>query len=172
MGGAFTGGRDGPSTLPIPPHAIDWVQTDFEGDKAMKVIRSANRKTNRGAATTFTGVVFSDEVVAGTAPSRMRASVVSFTPGARTAWHSHPVGQTLFCLSGAGRVQRDGEQVQEIRAGDTVIIPPNVRHWHGAAPDKLFSHLAMSEQNDKGEGTAWFEHVSEEAYNAAPAPVT
>jgi quercetin dioxygenase-like cupin family protein len=115
--------------------------------------------------------VFSDEVVVGTAPSRMRGSVVSFTPGARTAWHSHPVGQTLFCLSGAGRVQREGEQVQEIRAGDTVIIPPDVRHWHGAAPDKLFSHLAMSELNDKGEGTAWFEHVSDADYNAAPAPV-
>ncbi len=80
-------------------------------------------------------------------------------------------GQTLFCLSGAGRVQREGEQVQEIRPGDTVIIPPDVRHWHGAAPDKLFSHLAMSELNDKGEGTAWFEHVSDEDYNATPAPM-
>ena len=99
-------------------------------------------------------------------------SIVSFTPGARTAWHNHPVGQTLFGLSGAGRVQRDGEQVQEIRAGDTVIIPPNVRHLHGSAPGKLFSHLAMSELNDKGEGTAWFEHVSDADYNAAPAPVT
>jgi len=138
----------------------------------MQVIRSANRKTGRGPATNFTGTVFSDEVVTPTSPSRMRASVVSFTPGARTAWHSHPVGQTLFCLSGAGRVQREGEQVQEIRAGDTVIIPPNVRHWHGAAPDKLFAHLAMSEQSENGEGTAWFEHVSEADYNAAPMSVT
>lgn len=138
----------------------------------MKVIRSANRKTNVAPASNFTGTVLSDEVVAGTAPSRMRASVVTFTPGGRTAWHAHPVGQTLFCLSGAGRVQREGEQVQEIRAGDTVIIPPNVRHWHGSAPGKLFSHLAMSELNDKGEGTAWFEHVSDADYNAAPAPVT
>jgi quercetin dioxygenase-like cupin family protein len=113
--------------------------------------------------------MFSDEVVVGQAPSRMRGSVVSFTPGARTAWHSHPVGQTLFCLSGAGRVQREGEPLQEIRPGDTVVIPPDVRHWHGAAPDKLFSHLAMSELNDKGEGTAWFEHVSDETYNAPPA---
>jgi quercetin dioxygenase-like cupin family protein len=101
----------------------------------------------------------------------MRASVVTFTPGARTAWHSHPVGQTLFCLSGAGRVQKEGEPVQEIRAGDTVIIPPDIRHWHGSAPGKLFSHLAMSELNHKGEGTAWFEHVSDADYNAAPAPV-
>ncbi len=138
----------------------------------MKVIRSANRKTNLAPSSNFTGTVFSDEVVVGTVPSRMRASVVTFAPGARTAWHSHPVGQTLFCLSGAGRVQRDGEQVQEIRAGDTVIIPPHVRHWHGSAPGKLFSHLAMSELNDKGEGTAWFEHVSDADYNAAPAPVS
>ena len=137
----------------------------------MKVIRSSARKTTLAPASNFTGTVFSDEVVAGTPPSRMRASVVSFTPGARTAWHSHPVGQTLFCLSGAGRVQREGEKVQEIRAGDTVIIPPDVRHWHGAAPDKLFSHLAMSELNDKGEGTQWFEHVSDGDYNAVPAAV-
>lgn len=138
----------------------------------MKVIRSASRKTSVAPSSHFTGTVFSDEVVVGNAPSRMRASVVSFTPGARTAWHSHPVGQTRFCLSGAGRVQREGEQVQEIRAGDTVIIPPNVRHWHGSAPGKLFSHLAMSELNDKGEGTAWFEPVSDADYHAAPAPVT
>jgi quercetin dioxygenase-like cupin family protein len=138
----------------------------------MQVIRSSNRKTNRQPASNFTGVVFSDEVVVGSGPSRMRASVVTFTPGGRTAWHAHPVGQTLFCLSGAGRVQREGEPLQEIRAGDTVIIPPNVRHWHGAAPDKLFAHLAMSENGEGGQGTSWFEQVSEEDYNAAPAPVT
>lgn len=138
----------------------------------MKVIRSANRTTRTAPASNFTGTVLNDEVVVGTAPSRMRASVVTFTPGARTAWHSHPVGQTLYCLSGAGRVQREGEQVQEIRAGDTVIIPPNTRHWHGSAPGKLFSHLAMSELNDKGEGTSWFEHVSDADYSAPPAPMT
>jgi quercetin dioxygenase-like cupin family protein len=137
----------------------------------MKVIRSANRTTKIAPASNFTGTVLNDEVVVGVAPSRMRASVVTFTPGARTAWHSHPVGQTLFCLSGAGRVQREGEQVQEIRAGDTVIIPPNTRHWHGSAPGKLFSHLAMSELNDKGEGTSWFEHVSDADYSAQPAPM-
>jgi quercetin dioxygenase-like cupin family protein len=138
----------------------------------LKVLRASNRKTNVQPPANFTGVVFSDEVVAGTAPSRMRASVVSFTPGGRTHWHSHPVGQTLYCLSGAGRIQREGEPVWEIRAGDTVIIPPNVRHWHGSAPDKLFSHLAMSEQTDTGQGTAWFEPVSDADYTAATAPVT
>jgi quercetin dioxygenase-like cupin family protein len=138
----------------------------------MKVIRAGKRPTKQAPAANFTGTVFSDEVVVGVAPSRMRGSVVSFTPGARTAWHSHPVGQTLFCLSGAGRVQREGETVQELRPGDVVIIPPDVRHWHGAAPDRLFSHLAMSELNDRGEGTAWFEYVSDADYNADPAPVS
>jgi quercetin dioxygenase-like cupin family protein len=137
----------------------------------MKIHRSSARATRIAPASNFTGTVLNDEVVTGAPPSRMRASVVTFTPGARTAWHSHPVGQTLFCLSGAGRVQKEGEPVQEIRAGDTVIIPPDIRHWHGSAPGKLFSHLAMSELNHKGEGTAWFEHVSDADYNAAPAPV-
>ena len=138
----------------------------------MTVLRASNRPTKRQPASNFTGEVFSDEIVTGKTPSRMRASVVSFTPGARTAWHSHPVGQTLYCLSGAGRVQFEGQQVQELRPGDTVMIPPNTRHWHGAAPDKLFAHLAMSELSDTGEGTAWFEQVSDADYTKAPAPVT
>lgn len=138
----------------------------------MTVLRASNRPTKLQPAANFTGTVFSDEIVQGKAPSRMRASVVSFTPGGRTAWHSHPVGQTLYCLSGAGRVQFEGQQVQELRPGDTVVIPPNTRHWHGAAPDKLFAHLAMSETTDTGEGTAWFEKVSDEDYSRAPAPIT
>lgn len=137
----------------------------------MTVLRASARATKQAPASSFTGTVFSDEVVAGKPPSRMRASVVSFTPGARTAWHSHPVGQTLYCLSGVGRVQFDGQPVQALNPGDTVLIPPDTRHWHGAAPDRLFSHLAMSELNDKGEGTAWFEHVSDAEYGKPPAPV-
>lgn len=138
----------------------------------MTVLRASNRPTKLQPAANFTGTVFSDEIVQGKNPSRMRASVVSFTPGGRTAWHSHPVGQTLYCLSGAGRVQFEGQQVQELRPGDTVVIPPNTRHWHGAAPDKLFAHLAMSETTDTGEGTAWFEQVTDADYGKAPAPVT
>ena len=138
----------------------------------MQVIRQSARATKTQPAANFTGTVFADEVLVGVAPSRMRATLVSFTPGARTAWHTHPVGQTLYCMSGAGRVQKAGEQVQEIRPGDTVIIPPDVRHWHGAAPDKLFAHLAMSEISDTGEGTVWLEHVSDADYNARPAAMT
>jgi quercetin dioxygenase-like cupin family protein len=137
----------------------------------MKVVRANTRVTKAAPASNFSGTVYQDEVVVGVAPSRMRASVVSFTPGARTAWHTHPVGQTLYCLSGVGRVQREGEPVQELHPGDTVLIPPDVRHWHGAAPDRLFAHLAMSENSDKGEGTAWFEKVSDADYNKPPAAI-
>ena len=131
----------------------------------MAVLRASSRKTNVQPATNFTGVVFSDEIVAGKAPSRMRASVVSFTPGGRTAWHSHPVGQTLYCLSGAGRIQFEGQQVQEIRAGDTVIIPPNTRHWHGAAPEHTMVHVAMHETDGDGFEVTWLEQVTDAEYN-------
>jgi quercetin dioxygenase-like cupin family protein len=136
---------------------------------AMKIVRAADRATKPAPASNFTRVVFQDEVVAGVPPSRLRASVVSFTPGARTAWHAHPVGQTLYCLSGIGRVQREGEPVQALHPGDTVLIPPDLRHWHGAAPDRLFAHLAISENGENGEGTAWFEPVAEADYAARPA---
>jgi quercetin dioxygenase-like cupin family protein len=102
----------------------------------MTVVRASARATRRGAI--------------GHAPSRMRATVVSFTPGARTGWHSHPVGQTLYCLSGVGRICiGKGSRPQAIYPGDTVMIPPDAMHWHGAAPDRLFAHLAMSENGDK-----------------------
>jgi quercetin dioxygenase-like cupin family protein len=135
----------------------------------MKVVRAAARATRQAPAANFTGVVYQDEVVVGEAPSRLRGSVVSFTPGGRTHWHAHPVGQTLYCLSGVGRVQREGEPVQALHPGDTVLIPPGVRHWHGAAPDRIFAHLAISENGPKGEGTDWFEAVSEADYRASPA---
>ena len=98
------------------------------------VIRAGARNTRRGAAETFTGVVFQDPVITAEAPSRLGGSVVTFTPGARTAWHSHPVGQTLFCLSGVGRICFKGEKPQVLNPGDTVNIPPDTMHWHGACP--------------------------------------
>jgi len=135
----------------------------------MKILRANARATRQAPATSFTGVVYADEVVVGEKPSRMRATRVSFTPGARTNWHTHPVGQVLYVLSGIGRYQEEGEGVAELRPGDTVIIAPDKRHWHGAAPDCLFSHLAMSENNDKGEGTTWLEPVSDADYAKKPA---
>jgi quercetin dioxygenase-like cupin family protein len=137
----------------------------------MDIKRANARPTTLAAADNFTGEVWQDPVIVGSAPSRMRATNVSFMPGARTAWHSHPVGQTLYCVTGIGRVQLEGEAVQELHPGDTAVIPPDTRHWHGAAPNRLFIHLAMSETSDSGAGTDWFEHVSDDDYGKAPAPV-
>ena len=137
----------------------------------MEIQRANSRPTKLAPASSFTGQVWQDPVLVGEEPSRMRATNVSFMPGARTAWHAHPVGQTLYCVTGIGRVQLEGEAVQELHPGDTAMIPPNTRHWHGAAPDQLFIHLAMSEVNDKREGTDWFEHVTDEQYTAPTDPV-
>src|SRR5438094_105084 len=109
------------------------------------VVRAGERTTKQGSPDTFTGTVFQDPVITANSPSRLGGSVVTFTPGARTAWHAHPVGQTLYCLTGVGRICFQGEQPQAIYPGDTVNIPPNTMHWHGASPDRLFSHLALSE---------------------------
>lgn len=131
---------------------------------SLKIHRAEDRPTKMAPAANFTGQVFQDAVLVGEAPSRMRATNVTFSPGARTAWHQHAVGQTLLAVSGVGRVQVEGEDVQELRPGDTAIIPPNARHWHGAAPDRLFTHLAMSETDEGGAGTEWFEKVEDADY--------
>ncbi|MCH9671740.1 MAG: cupin domain-containing protein [Gammaproteobacteria bacterium] len=135
----------------------------------MTVIRAHERATKVAPQDNFVGQVWQDEVIVGAKPSRMRATNVSFSPGARTAWHAHPVGQTLYVISGVGRLQLEGQQVQELRPGDTGIIPPNTRHWHGAAADRFFVHLAMSETDDDGGGTQWFEQVDEVDYQAPTA---
>jgi quercetin dioxygenase-like cupin family protein len=129
------------------------------------VIRAGARQTRRGAPETFTGVVFQDPVVVAEPPSRMGGGVVTFTPGARTAWHSHPVGQTLYCLSGIGRICFEGEKPQVLHPGDVVNIPPDTLHWHGASPDRIFAHLALSEAGEQGQGTSWGRHVTDEEYN-------
>ena len=133
-----------------------------------KIIRANERATKTQPASSFVGTVYADEVVVGEAPSRMRGTRVSFTPGARTNWHTHPVGQTLYCLHGIGRYQLEGSPVVELRPGDTVIIPPQAKHWHGSAPGHLFAHLALSEVSERGEGTKWLEPVSDADYNAKP----
>jgi quercetin dioxygenase-like cupin family protein len=135
----------------------------------MKVIRASSRSTKTASAEYFTGSVLQDEVVVGTPPSRMRATSVTFNPGARTAWHKHPVGQTLYVLYGSGRVCMKGDKPIVINPGDTVLIPPDVVHWHGAAPDRLMIHLAMSEVTDTGQGTVWLEKVTDAEYTAPPA---
>lgn len=134
-----------------------------------KIFRAADRPTKTQPNTTFTGTVYADEVVVGTKPSHMRGTRVTFTPGARTFWHTHPVGQTLWCLFGTGRYQEEGKPIVELRQGDTVVIPPDVKHWHGSAPGFLFSHLAMSEVTPSGDGTTWLAAVSDADYNKKPA---
>ena len=134
-----------------------------------RIVRAGVTPTKKAPAANFTGLVLHEEVFAPEAPSRLRASRVSFTPGARTNWHTHAVGQVLYVLSGVGRYQTLGEDVQVLRPGDTVVIAPGVKHWHGAAPDTMMVHLALSESNDKGEATTWLEPVSDADYGKSPA---
>ncbi|HEV2445167.1 MAG TPA: cupin domain-containing protein, partial [Candidatus Sulfopaludibacter sp.] len=129
-----------------------------------KIVRSKERTSRKGPAEWFTGEVWIDEIVVGAPPLRLRAFRVSFSPGARTAWHSHPVGQTLHVLSGVGRVQLAGGPVEEIHPGDTVMIAPGERHWHGAAPNNTMVHLAMQETDAQGVDVQWMEHVTDQEY--------
>jgi quercetin dioxygenase-like cupin family protein len=133
-----------------------------------RIMRAGARQTKQAPAANFTGLVLHEEVFAPEAPSRLRASRVTFGPGGRTNWHTHAVGQVLYVLSGVGRYQTLGEEVQVLRPGDTVVIEPGVKHWHGAAPDHMMAHLALSEANEKGEATTWLEPVSDADYGKAP----
>ncbi|SRR6266581_9800214 len=126
-------------------------------------------KTNRGPGDWFTGTVYVDTVAAPSGPSRVSASSVNFTPGARTAWHTHPNGQTIFVTEGVGLAQARGEPVHVIRPGDRVFFEPGEDHWHGAAPDRFMTHLAMLDVDDQGNNATWGPHVTDEEYAAAPS---
>ncbi|MGB3044661.1 MAG: cupin domain-containing protein [Xanthobacteraceae bacterium] len=132
----------------------------------MDIHRNGSRPTRRGPADYFTGTVWMDPIVNAPAPARVAAARVAFEPGARTAWHTHPLGQTLYVVSGVGRVQKLGEPVREIRAGDTVWIPPGEKHWHGAAPDHAMTHIAIQEAVN-GSAVEWLEQVSDADYTKA-----
>ena len=134
-----------------------------------RIVRAGEGETKLAPADKFVGQVLQDQVYVPEGPSRMRATRVTFTPGGRTNWHTHAVGQVLYVLSGVGRYQLEGEAVQEIRPGDTVIIPPHARHWHGAAPNQMMCHLALSESDESGAAMDWQEPVSDEDYLASPA---
>ena len=123
--------------------------------------------TARGPASTFTGDVYVNPIYRGDQPSRMIVSLVRFTPGARTNWHSHAVGQTLHVTDGIGLVQtRDGKTIR-MRPGDTIYTPPGEEHWHGATAGNFMCHLAMLEGIPGGDGTTWLEPVTDEQYEAA-----
>ena len=110
------------------------------------------------------GTVWLDEIGVPELPSRLRVHSVTFEPGARTAWHAHPLGQILHITHGSGRVARGNGEVHEVQAGDTIYIDPHERHWHGAAPDHLMVHLAVQEAAENGDEAAWFEHVRDDEY--------
>src|SRR5438094_7754652 len=117
-----------------------------------------------GPADWFTGTVYIDAVATPSEDSCLNASSVHFTPGARTAWHTHPNGQTIYVLEGVGLAQRRGGQVEMIRHGDRVFFEPGEEHWHGAAPTRFMTHLAMLQVDDEGNSATWGEHVTDEEY--------
>jgi quercetin dioxygenase-like cupin family protein len=122
-----------------------------------------SRPSAKGPSEYFTGSVRLDPVHEAPQPARLRAALVTFEPGARTAWHTHPLGQTLFVISGLGLTQRQGGPVEEIRPGDTIWFAPGEKHWHGASAATAMSHLAIQEALD-GKAVEWLEHVSDADY--------
>jgi quercetin dioxygenase-like cupin family protein len=125
--------------------------------------------TQAGPSDWFTGAVYIDAVGTPSGASRLSASSVHFTPGARTAWHTHPNGQTIYVLEGVGLCQVRSGPIEVIRPGDRVFFEPGEEHWHGAAPNRFMTHLAMLEVDDDGNAATWGEHVSDAEYAAAPA---
>lgn len=132
----------------------------------MKIIPAGSVATKIAPESYFTGRVLQTPIIEAEAPARLRTFLVSFEPGARTAWHTHPLGQTLHVTSGVGRVQSWGEPIREIRAGDTVWFAPGEKHWHGASATSAMSHFAMQEALE-GVTADWMEKVSDEQYAAA-----
>lgn len=144
------------------------VQLSFAQE--LEISRSGSRAQTQGLAENFTGSVQVNAVFQAKEPGRTSGSYVTFAPGARSAWHTHPIVQILVVTAGVGRVQRWGGPVQDVRVGDVVRIPAGVKHWHGAAPDNAMTHLAITEQLD-GKAVKWLEKVSDAQYSAAvPAP--
>jgi quercetin dioxygenase-like cupin family protein len=133
----------------------------------MQITRNS-LETTPGPSEWFTGTVYLDTVATPSGPSRLSASSVHFTPGARTAWHTHPNCQTIYVTEGVGLCQRRGGEIEVIRAGDRVFFEPGEDQWHGAAPNRFMTHLAMQEVDEQGSPVAWGEHVSDEEYGAAP----
>jgi quercetin dioxygenase-like cupin family protein len=125
--------------------------------------------TRAGPSDWFTGAVYIDTVAVPSDGSRLSASSVHFTPGARTAWHTHPHGQTIFVLEGVGVCQQRGGPIEPIRPGDLVFFEPGEEHWHGAHPTRFMTHLAMQQADDDGEVVTWGDHVSDDEYSRAPA---
>ena len=129
----------------------------------MQIKRVGSQASMKGPADWFTGTVRIDPLFQATAPARAGGASVTFEPGARTAWHTHPLGQTLIITSGCGWAQREGGPIEEVRPGDVVWCPPGLKHWHGAAPNTAMTHIAIQESLD-GKAVDWMEKVTEEQY--------
>jgi quercetin dioxygenase-like cupin family protein len=129
----------------------------------MKITRSGSQPSAKGPADWFTGTVRIDAPFQAAAPARVGGATVTFEPGARTAWHTHPLGQTLFVTFGAGRAQREGGPIEELHPGDIVWFEPGEKHWHGASPTTAMQHIAVAEALD-GKAVEWMEKVSDEEY--------
>ncbi|MES2572469.1 MAG: cupin domain-containing protein [Verrucomicrobiota bacterium] len=129
----------------------------------MEIKRSGSQPSNKGPADYFTGTVRIDPLFQATDPARAAGNSVTFEPGARTAWHTHPLGQVLIVTAGCGRAQREGGSIEEIRPGDIVWFPPGEKHWHGAAPASAVTHIAIQEQLN-GKAVEWLEKVTDEQY--------
>ena len=133
----------------------------------MQITRD-NLETNRGPGEWFTGSVFIDTVAAPSDASAVGAASVHFTPGARTAWHTHPHGQTIWVTEGVGLCQREGGPIEVIRAGDRVFFEPGENHWHGAPPTRFMTHVAIQQADESGSFVSWGDHVTDEQYDEAP----
>ena len=130
----------------------------------MQITRTGTRPSMKGPSDWFTGAVRIDPLYPAAAPARAAGNTVTFEPGARTAWHTHPLGQVLIVTAGLGRVQRLGGPIEEIHPGDVVWFEPGEKHWHGAAPDTAMTHIAIQEEQD-GKAVDWMEHVSDDQYS-------
>ncbi len=135
----------------------------LRGAFAVEIKRVGSQSSVKGPAEWFTGTVRIDQPFQASDPAKVGGATVTFEPGARTAWHTHPLGQTLIVIAGCGRVQREGGPIEEIRPGDVVWFAPYEKHWHGAAPTTAMSHIAIAEKLD-GKAVDWLEHVSDEQY--------
>ena len=129
----------------------------------MDITRAGSQPSGKGPADYFTGTVRIDPLFQAPTPARVTGATVTFEPGARTAWHTHPLGQTLIVVAGSGRAQRLGGAIEEIRPGDVVWFPPGEKHWHGAAPTTAMTHIAVQEALD-GKAVEWLEQVSDAQY--------
>jgi quercetin dioxygenase-like cupin family protein len=151
----------GPAAAETPPLAVPTKQRNG----TMEIKRSGSQASRKGPADYFTGAVRVDPLFQAPDPARVTGASVTFEPGARTAWHTHPIGQNLIVTSGCGWVQREGGAIEDIRPGDVVWFPPGEKHWHGATPTTAMTHIAIQEAPN-GKNVDWMEKVSDEQYRS------